>query len=56
MLAPTVEGSHTALREACSPWAVLPDAQLPGLTTSLKPEEESRNLRVVSQSRAVTWV
>lgn len=55
MLAPTVEGSPTALREACSPWAVLPDAQLPGLTTSLKPEE-SRNLRVVSQSRAVTWV
>ena len=39
MLAPTVEGSHTALREACSPWAVLPDAQLPGLTTNLKPKK-----------------
>ena len=51
-----VEGSPAALLEAWSPWAVLPDAQLPGLTTNLKPKEESRNLRVVSQSRAVTWV
>ena len=34
-----MERSPTALLEAWSPWAVLPDAQLPGLTTNLKPKK-----------------